>query len=406
MYTLFIFEKYQIFFVSEMSTWPQPLPRRAPGSFHASRSLRRAAPYPTIEDRGEDHKNALDRYEELEKSQPYPTVNFDRYLGQEQAKVPTASSKMEGTPSDRRKSLYQKFYKRGQEEWKPSDCVVLSVANESPDYSISLGQSLQERGLSVEMLYLHAESGLTRALQDIRADGSPLCILVEQTNIALCSCTVIIFAQSLKIHRNMPKDQALDFVVSQYSQGLAEERPSKDPADLAAETSQMLDDYLEREKRMRHYVPSDVRRLLVFLADGVHLHPEELDTLSEYVLSRQEQAGNLEGNGSSALPAQLGKPPPLLPTPSSSKPQIGHSSSSLSLPGSVLRGPPPLTSKSSSLAPPPSHIDMGRGPLLDTPRFPRGPPRRLGAPPIAGPRPALLSRPGGPLLPRPRGPLL
>lgn len=385
-------------------TWLQPLPRRPPGSFHASRSLRRAAPYPSQEDRGEDHKHALDRYEELEKSQPYPAVNYDRYSGQEQAKGPMPSSKVEGTPSDRRKSLYQKFYKRVQEEWRPSDCVVLSVANKSPDYSISLGQSLQERGLSVEMLYLHAESGLTRALQDVRADGSPLCILVEETNIALCSCTVIIFAQSLKIHRNMPKDQALDLVVTEYSQSLAEERPLKDPADIAAETSQMLDDYLEREKRMRHYVPSDVRRLLIFLAEGVHLHAEELDTLSEYVLSRQEQAGNFEGNGSSVLPGQLGKPPPLLPTPSSSQPQSGRSSS-LSLAGSVLRSPPPLMSKS-SLASPPSHIDLGRGPLLDTPRFPRGPQRRMGPPPMAGPRPALLSRPGGPLLPRPRGPLL
>ena len=66
------------------------------------------------------------------------------------------------------------------------------------DYPKSLGECLQERGLSVEMLYLQAESGLTRALQDIRADGSPLCILVEHTNVALSSCTVIIFSESLK----------------------------------------------------------------------------------------------------------------------------------------------------------------------------------------------------------------
>ena len=77
------------------------------------------------------------------------------------------------------------------------------------DYPKSLGECLQERGLSVEMLYLQAESGLTRALQDIRADGSPLCILVEHTNVALSSCTVIIFSESLKSksltpHRHQP----------------------------------------------------------------------------------------------------------------------------------------------------------------------------------------------------------
>ncbi|XP_033824493.1 nuclear receptor coactivator 5 [Periophthalmus magnuspinnatus] len=385
-------------------TWSHPLPRRSPGSFHASRALRRSAPYNSKEDRADDLKHGLDRYEELDKSQTYPSVNYEGYSGQEQAtKIAIPSGKVEGTPSDRRKALYQKFYKQLQEERKPADCVILSVTNESPEYSISLGQSLQERGLYVEMLYLHAESGLTRALQDIRADGSPLCILLEQTNIALCSCTVIIFAQSLKIHRNMPKDQALDFVVAEYNQGLAEERPSKDPADIAAETSQMLDDYLDREKRNHHYVPSDVRRLLMFLAEGVHLYPEELDTLSEYVLSRQEQAGKTKGEVGSLLPAGLGKPPPLLPTPIPSQPQLGHPSRALP----VLQGnPPPLMSKPTfgSL---PGHMSAPRAPLLDTPRYPRGPPRRLGPPvPRMGSRPALLPRPGGPLLPRPRAPLL
>lgn len=66
------------------------------------------------------------------------------------------------------------------------------------DYPKSLNQCLQERGLSVEMLFLQAESGLTQALQDVRGVGSPLCILVEQTNVALSSCTVIIFSEPLK----------------------------------------------------------------------------------------------------------------------------------------------------------------------------------------------------------------
>ncbi|XP_072291721.1 nuclear receptor coactivator 5 [Eucyclogobius newberryi] len=389
-------------------TWSHPLPRRLPGSFHASRSLRRTAPYNSKEDRGDDNRHALDKYEELEKSQIYATVNFKGFSSQEKvwaypaATIVVPSGNVDGASSDRRKALYQKFYRQVQEK-KPADCVVLSVTNESPEYSISLGQSLQERGLYVEMLYLHAESGLTRALQDIRADGSPFCILVEQRNIALCSCTVIIFAQSLKIHRNMPQDQALEFVVAQYNQDVAEKRHLKDPADGAAQTSQMLDDYLDREKRMHHYVPSDVRHLLVFLAEGVHLFPDELDTLSEYVLSRQEQAGKVDGEVVAAPPAGLGKPPPLLPTPIHCHPKLGHPSRYL--PGSVLCNPPPLMSKSSfgSL---PIHSSGTRAPLLDTPRYPRGPPRRLGPPPMPGSRPALLPRPGGPLLPRPWGPLL
>lgn len=149
----------------------------------------------------------------------------------------------------------------------------------------------------------------------------------------------------------MPKDQAMDFVLAEYNRGLAKERPPRDPADIAAEASQLLDDFLDREKIARHTVPSETRQLLVLFAEGVHLYPEELETISEYVRSRQDHvqgetitqqflqkrcfsfalslghislfhlrfissASNSEGEKGIMLPPGLGKPPPLLPTPS------------------------------------------------------------------------------------------
>lgn len=149
----------------------------------------------------------------------------------------------------------------------------------------------------------------------------------------------------------MPKDQAMDFVAMEYSRGLVKERPPRDPADIAAQASQLLDDFLDREKTERHTVPSETRQLLLHLAEGVHLYPEELETISEYVHSRQEHlqggnnlqscrcffflyllglgcmpflsfflfsfflACNIEGERGNMIPPGLGKPPPLLPTP-------------------------------------------------------------------------------------------
>ncbi|KAM9351948.1 uncharacterized protein ABDE67_006802 [Symphorus nematophorus] len=348
------------------------------GSAQQLRLFRRAAPYPTREDRTEELKDALDSYEELEQIQNYTgSVTYEGYKHQPTAKPP---AKPEGcTPADRRKALYQKFYKQVQEEKKPADCVVLSVTNQCLDYPKSLSQCLQERGLSVEMLYLQAESGLTRALQDIRADGSSLCILVEQTNVALSSCTVIIFSESLKIHRNMPKEQAMDFVAAEYSRGLVKERPPRDPADIAAQASQLLDDFLDREKIERHAVPSETRPLLMLLAEGVHLYPEELETISEYVRSRQEhiQASNTEGKRGNMIPPGLGKPPPLLPTP----PGPPQPQSAAGAGGSMMDHPTP---PSIPLLPSPgSHLKTKPPPLLS------------------------LHRPPGPLLgiPSPRGPL-
>ncbi|XP_053175270.1 nuclear receptor coactivator 5 [Scomber japonicus] len=421
-----------------MSSWakssaaarrPQANPN---GSAQQLRLFRRAAPYPNREERTEELKDALDSYEELEQMQNYSgSVKYEGYKHQPNAK-------QEGTPADRRKAMYQKFYRQVQEERKPADCVVLSVTNQCLDYPKSLGQCLQERGLSVEMLYLQAESGLTRALQDVRADGSPLCILVEHTNVALSSCTVIIFSESLKIHRNMPKDQAMDFVAAEYSRGLVKDRPARDPSDIAAQASQLLDDFLDREKIGRYSVPSETRQLLVLLTEGVHLYPEELETITEYVRSRQvhAQASSTEGERGNMLPPGLGKPPPLLPTPpgppqpQSSTGGVGpmgnHSPPPpvplLPSPGSYPKTkPPPLLSlhrppcpslgPQSSRGPLSSHSlysapGLPRGPLLHPPYHPgsRGPHGARGAPPsLKSSRPPLLSAPGGPL-PRPSGP--
>ncbi|KAL7401996.1 hypothetical protein ABVT39_007855 [Epinephelus coioides] len=409
------------------------------GSAQQLRMFRRAAPYPPREERAEELKDALDSYEELEQIKNYSgSVKFEGFKHQPNAK-PAKPAKSEGsTPADRRKALYQKFYRQVQEERKPADCVVLSVTNRCRDYPKSLSQCLQERGLSVEMFYLQAESGLTRALQDIRADGSPLCILVEQTNVALSSCTVIIFSESLKIHRNMPKDQAMDFVVAEYSRGLVKERSPRDPSDSAAQASQLLDDFLEREKIERHAVPSETRQLILLLAEGVHLYPEELETISEYVRSRQEhtQVSNTEGERDNMLPPGLGKPPPLLPTPpgppqlqtaaGAGGPMMEHHPPPVPLlpsPGSYPKTkPPPLLSlhrppcpslgPSALRGPLSSHLPYGsppvpRGPLLHVPPYhlgPRGPPLIRGAPPtLKSSRPPLLSSPGAPL-PRPGAP--
>ncbi|XP_076589594.1 uncharacterized protein LOC143322345 [Chaetodon auriga] len=422
-----------------MSSWAKSsvAARRPPanpnGSAQQMRLFRRAAPYPTREERTDELKDALDSYEELEQMQTYSgSVKYEGYKHQ-------ANTKSEGcTPADRRKALYQKFYRQVQEERKPADCVVLSVTNQCLDYPKSLSQCLQERGLSVEMIYLQAESGLTRALQDIRAGGSSLCILVEQTNVALSSCTVIIFSESLKIHRNMPKDQAMDFVAAEYCHGLVKERPVRDPADIAAQASQLLDDFLDREKIERYTVPSETRQLLMLLAEGVHLYPEELETISEYVRTRQEhiQASNTEGERGNMLPPGLGKPPPLLPTPpgppqlqspvGAGGPMMDHPPPAplLPSPGSYPKTkPPPLLSlhrppgpslgAAASRGPLSSHIPYGapavpRGPLLHhTPPYhpgPRGPHGNRGTPPsLKSSRPPLLSAPGA-TLPRLSGP--
>lgn len=62
----------------------------------------------------------------------YFALHFSLYLFSFLLLVhPPTSAKPEGSnPADKRKALYQKFYKLVQEERKPADCVVISITNQ------------------------------------------------------------------------------------------------------------------------------------------------------------------------------------------------------------------------------------------------------------------------------------
>ncbi|XP_058243190.1 nuclear receptor coactivator 5 isoform X2 [Hemibagrus wyckioides] len=336
----------------------------------------RSQPYPGREER-QDSLHEAEGFENLEQSDDYSDLtDYKTYEPSPHERNVTFLE-----DGDKHSALYQRFYQHfhGDGAKQPADCVVLSFNNQKLDYAKSLGRCLQERGLMVEMLYLQAESDLTQALKDVRSDGSPLCILIEQTNVALSSCTVIIFSESLKIHRNMPREQALDFVMVEYGRASGARR-QRDPAEAAARASELSDDYLERAKLERHAVPSATRHLLLLMAEGLHLYPEELDSIAAYVHNRQDHLqashevdGKVAPETMNSLPASLGNPPPLLPKPVGSvppptehstpptgtaKPTHGHPISS---PDSYPKTkPPPLLSLNILQgSPPPPHGPTG-----------------------------------------------
>uniref|UniRef100_A0A8B9RDB2 Si:ch211-216l23.2 n=2 Tax=Astyanax mexicanus TaxID=7994 RepID=A0A8B9RDB2_ASTMX len=419
-----------------MSSWAQGSGGRRPqtspsgGGLQPLRSYRRQ-PYPTREERLDAHHESVS-YENVEQQDDYSgTANYETYEHSahqphqtHKPKVPSSSGDGEHT------ALYQRLYDQfhGDGAKKPADCVVLSVKTQNMDYPKSLGHCLQERGLSVEMLYLQTESGLTRALQDVRSDGSPLCILVEQTNVTLSSCTVIIFSESLKIHRNMPKDQALEFVMVEFRR-LGGGRRQHESADAAARTTELTDDYLERAKLEHHFMPSTTRHLLFLMAEGLHLYSEELATIAEYVQNHQKRLQALANESENkvtpetltSLPAGLGNPPPLLPTPiSQSQPQSEHSAmpSGMGEPAhdsylktkpppllsmDVLQGSPHRPSASHGHGAPHSSGTTHGPPSSFTPQLSRGPLGPRGPPLPRGP-PGLRSLLGQRESPAPHGP--
>ncbi|KAL6092704.1 hypothetical protein STEG23_029655, partial [Scotinomys teguina] len=185
-----------------------------------------------------------------------------------------------------REALFQHFYRLLQKAWdreKPSDCVIVSVDTSERDYATTIGRRLRDHGLIVETIHLALESDLSRALQDVKDDGSPFCILVEQSNVKYSSCTVIMLHESIKIHRHMPLEDALFLVIKELKRFFTGESTR-----ISQRAAELVDDFLARKHLTSYSVPSSIYHLLFLLSEGKHLYSDELDLLLDYLIVRKE----------------------------------------------------------------------------------------------------------------------
>ncbi|XP_077787653.1 uncharacterized protein LOC114602235 isoform X3 [Podarcis muralis] len=365
--------------------------------------------YSSPEGYSKDYEDA-NSFEELFGQQYHPSTgnedNYERYQ---------YSQKDDDYTKDvLRDKLYLQFYQQLKKEYdkdRPSDCVIVSISKDQAEYSTAIGHRLQDHGLVVEMIYLTSESGLTRALQEVKNDGSPFCVLVEPSNVTLSSCTVIMLHQSIKIHRNMPMEDALALIAKAFEK-ICPEREQQERTEISHKAADLANDYLERDLYDSYHVPLGIRHLLFLLSEGKHLYMEELNSISDFLKTRRNK---LEGfvaetdplavaaedtvypasvrPSTSALPQTLSKPPPLLPTPGRNS-VLGQSSVSSAKP--ALLGERPLTGllPTPGLAgpkgnPPPLLIKSAKRPV-HLPPSPHLPAKR----PLLSGRPGLLPTPG------------
>ncbi|XP_044283659.1 nuclear receptor coactivator 5-like isoform X1 [Varanus komodoensis] len=391
---------------------PDPEKRHRPGwiprllDINPYKSFQKSS-YSPPDGYSKDYEDA-NSFEELFGQQYHPSTgneeNYERYQ---------YSQKDDDYTKDvHRDKLYLQFYQQIEKEYdkdRPSDCVIVSISKDQAEYSTAIGHRLQDHGLVVEMIYLTSESGLTRALQEVKNDGSPFCVLVEPSNVALSSCTVIMLHQTIKIHRNMPMEDALALIAKEFEKIIAE-REQQERTEISHKAADLADDYLERELYESYHVPLGIRHLLFLLSEGKHLYVEELNSVSDYLKTRRNKlegfvaetnalATAVEDNvypasvrpSTSALPQTLSKPPPLLPTPGrnpvlgqslpSTKPALlGERPLGRLLPTPALAGP--------KGKPPPLLIKSTKRPILLSP-----------SPHLPAKRPLLSGRPG--LLPTP-----
>uniref|UniRef100_A0A6J0UVC8 Uncharacterized protein isoform X1 n=1 Tax=Pogona vitticeps TaxID=103695 RepID=A0A6J0UVC8_9SAUR len=400
---------------SDQAQAPDPEKRHRPGwiprllDINPYKSIQKSS-YSPPDGYSKDYEDA-NSFEELFGQQYHPSTgnedNYERYH---------YSQKDDDYTKDvLREKLYLQFYQQIEKEYdkdRPSDCVIVSISKDQAEYSTAIGHRLQDHGLVVEMIYLTSESGLTRALQEVKNDGSPFCVLVEPSNVALCSCTVIMLHQSIKIHRNMPMEDALALIAKEF-ENIIPAREQQERTEISHKAADLADDYLERELYESYHVPLGVRHLLFLLSEGKHLYVEELNSISDYLKTRRNKlegfvpetnvlAASVEEAAyppsirpsTSALPQTLSKPPPLLPTPGRSPVAVGQAAGPSAKP--ALLGERPLGALLPTPAvagpkgkPPPLLIKSTKRPIHLPPPSPHLPAKR----PLLGVRPGLLPTP-------------
>lgn len=79
-----------------------------------------------------------------------------------------------------KEGLFQHFcqvvQKEGDQE-RPSESVLISIKEECREYTAVIGHQWQDLSLVMDMTHLSAKLSLTWALQEVKDDGSPICIL-------------------------------------------------------------------------------------------------------------------------------------------------------------------------------------------------------------------------------------
>ncbi|ETE67299.1 Nuclear receptor coactivator 5 [Ophiophagus hannah] len=249
-----------------MSSWPKvttdqaqtPDPEK---SINPYKSIQKSS-YSPADSYPKDHEDD-NSFEELFGQQYHPTENEVNY---ERHQYPQKDDSH--TKDAHRDKLYLQFYQQIEKEYnreRPSDCVIVSISKDQAEYSTVIGHRLQDHGLVVEMIYLTSESGLTRALQEVKNDGSPFCVLVEPSNVTLSSCTVIMLHQTIKIHRNMPMEDALALIAKEFEEIFAEHEQQQ-RTEISHRAADLADGFLERELYESYHVPLGIRHLLFLTA--------------------------------------------------------------------------------------------------------------------------------------------
>jgi hypothetical protein len=173
---------------------------------------------------------------------------------------------------------------RPQSSSDSNDVEIVCISRADGDYAEHIEQRFKKLGMQADILYPNADAPIDKILDIIGSRGGIYAVVVTPQNAGYQSATVNILQGQKQEHRNMPLDAAIAFVHKDFMSNRKTEYSSSNE---------------------RH--PSEVMKLLGFLAEDRPLTVTEFDRLIKYMVQKREQI--LHDEYGANVPAHLANPP-------------------------------------------------------------------------------------------------
>lgn len=164
------------------------------------------------------------------------------------------------------------------------------------EYAESVEARLKRLGLLVDLLFPNPDVPVGKVLANIASRGCLYAIVIAPDHLEMRSVTLNILYGQPAEHRNMPLDDAIEFMFKNFQQLMRGEKVTGDFDDQQSQLASIP------FSSVRH--PESIHHLINILAENRTLTVLQYDALSKYLFERREAQYKLElGDSVESIPS-------------------------------------------------------------------------------------------------------
>ncbi|XP_058125245.1 nuclear receptor coactivator 5 isoform X2 [Anopheles coustani] len=203
-----------------------------------------------------------------------------------------------------------------------NDCEIIVVTKELTAYAESIEARLKRAGMTVDLLFPNNDVPIGKVLANRASQGTFYCIVITPENQERNSITVNVLYGIPAEHRNMPTEDAINFIIKNFAEKQRQERAPQLPGHTfhlggtaAPQPVQPLELHSVPPTQDKH--PEAVQNMINLLAANRPLTVLQYERLIKYLTERKETQIRLElGEDVDTSTASALIPPIIVPTKS------------------------------------------------------------------------------------------